>query len=93
MPVEYQDSALFQGRGPSVGTRGRHGLFSPSEPLYSVLGPHNAFLSCLTGGLETLEDLQRAGVICGQREGRIRFADRVEAHLCWTNLSTTSFSP
>ena len=30
---------------------------------------------------------QSVGVLCGKRKGRIRFADRVEAHLCWTNLA------
>jgi hypothetical protein len=33
------------------------------------------------------------GVASGQREGRIRFADRVEAHLSRSNLRVTSFCP
>jgi hypothetical protein len=42
---------------------------------------------------EIPEDQQRNGIASEQREGRIRFADRVESHLCWTNLRKTSFSP
>ena len=69
------------------------GLFKRKEKSISEETAVDAHHFHKPSGHGMRDDSQRVGVASGQREGRIRFADRVEAHLSRSDLRVTSFCP